>query len=606
MNKEKIILDYSGASDIGMVRVENQDSIGKFPDDNLDIYSDKGQLFIVADGIGGHAGGKEASTTAVETIKNTYFSSAGNDTGALLRNAIESANSAIHQKAKTSEGHGRMGTTCTALILKNNKATIGQVGDSKVYRVENNKIEQLTMEHTQLNEMLREKILTEEEAKNYPSKSALSRALGMEEKVKVDIIEDINLKNGQIYILCTDGLAKVEKEEILDVVTKNSTSDSCTKLIGMANERGGKDNVTVQVIKIKTESTSRQPAPVKEEIINTERKKKSTWPVFVFIIAILVVIGFLFGNSFLNFFTAEKEEPIKALDNKGDKTDIVEQINPEETPLTKADQLMKNGSYEKALNIYQDILEKEPMNLSALEAVNNIADIYHDKADKLKSEKNFADALNLYLKIQKIQPDNIEIKNSILICENQVKFGEVNNENSGSSFQISGINNYDWSFINIDKNHYTIDDNQIKFLSTSFEKKSLINYNLSDAAVSVDLELLSNSAGKGAGIIFGSSENGERFYLLKFDGNSYILQLIQNKSVEELAVQKLADNNSEFRNIRIKCSGNLINLYDGMNLIYSWKSDEKIYGKAGIYADKNVQAEFKNIFIRGNKKSGEG
>ncbi|RPI76352.1 MAG: hypothetical protein EHM47_00410 [Ignavibacteriales bacterium] len=611
--KTKLSIEYFGASDIGLVRVENQDSFGKYPPDNLDTYSDKGQLFIVADGIGGHAGGREASSLAVETIRNTYFNSGSNDTANSLCNAIEEANKAIHQKAKTSEKFGRMGTTSSVLVLKNNIATIGQVGDSRVFKIENDKIEQLTMEHTQLNEMLKEGILTEEEAKNYPAKSALSRALGMEEKVKVDIIDNISLKHGQTFVLCTDGLSKVNKNEILSVVTQNSPQDSCAKLINLANERGGKDNVTVLVIKINANQTSPKISPVKEEKIKTvetiptfvgKRRKKSKWLFIIPIFVILLIIGFQFSNSFLTLFNSSaKEENENSNQPLKDDKNLIENDSNND-PLKQANQLLKQGKYEKALIIYQNILEKEPMNLGALEGVNNIAAIYLVKADKLKTEKIFNEALELYLKIQKIQPENMEVRNSISLCENQVKLSEVNPDNKETGYQLKGINQSDWNFINIDKSQYEVDESGIKFLSTAYDKKSLINFNLYDAAFSTDIKILSSSDRSGAGIIFGynrsESGNGENFYLLKFTGDDYILQMITNNSVKQLLIIPPVNKNRSEANLRVICSGNLINIYDGMNL-NSWESSEKIYGKVGIYADKNVQVKFQNILISGNK-----
>lgn len=605
MSKENIFLEYFGASDIGMVRVENQDSFGKFPPDNLNTYSEKGQLFIVADGIGGHAGGKTASSLAVETIKNVFFNSNTNETAVNLRKAVEEANAAIHHTAKTSEKFNRMGTTCTAMVIKDNSAVIAQVGDSKVYRIDKGKIEQLTMEHTQLNEMLKEKILTQEEAKNYPSKSVLSRALGIEDKVKVDIINNIVLENGQIFVLCTDGLAKVDKEEILNIAAKYSPEESCKRLINLANERGGKDNVTVQVIRI-NDKVVHSTSPVKEIQNDYEPKKKNKWLFAIPVVALILTVGFLFGNSFIKLFNTETGI---VSDNRnhpsGNKQDIQENIiNNADDPLLQADKLLERGNFDNALMVYQDLLEKEPMNLRALEAVNIIADNFHNKADKLKAENKFADALELYLKIQKIQPENIKVRNSILICENQIKFSELEKDDSMINYQLSGINQNEWSFININKDHYKIDDSSIMFLNTSLEKISLIKYNLKDAAVSADIKLLSNNENNGAGIIFGynvSSSGIEKYHLLKFDGANYKLQLIENSSIELLTSHHV-NNSSGERNLRIQCSKNLINIYDGMNLIYSWKSDEVFNGKAGIYADRNVQAEFRNILIRGSRE----
>ena len=601
--KINLAIEYFGASDIGMVRTENQDSFGKFPPDNLDLFSDKGQMFIVADGIGGHAGGREASSLAVETISKTFFNSSSSDTAGSLSNAIEEGNKVIKQKASTSEKFGRMGTTSSVLVLKNNIATIGQVGDSKIYRIENNKIEQLTMEHTQLNEMLKEGVLTEEEAKNYPAKSALSRALGMEEKVRVDIIDNILLNPGQTFILCTDGLSKVNKEEILDVVTHNSLKDACSKLISLANDRGGKDNVTVQLVKIINDQTLPKISALKEEKFKPEKRKKSKWLFIIPILILLGVIGFQFSNSFFAFINSNESENNSNLVDE----EIVADNNSDLDPLMQANLFFKKASYEKAFILYREVLEVEPMNLEALDGINNIMVVYKKKADELKSEKNFSEALKFYLKIQKEKPEDIEIRNAILLCENQVKYGIDNpvteniNEEASYKINISSIDQSNWSFINIDKSQYEIEKGTIKFYSTSSEKKSILNSTFTDASISADIKIISNPNDNGGGIIIGYniSESGEAYYLLKFTGDKYLLQLISNNSVERLLSVPVEKKLDEL-NLRVKCSGNLINIYDGMNLINSWKSSEKIYGKVGVYADKNVLVKFQNILISGN------
>ena len=198
---KKLNIIFAAKSDIGLVRTENQDSFGKFPEENTNLYSPKGQLFIVADGMGGHKGGKEASTIAVRVVKEEYFSSPYEESVA-LRGAIDKANNTIYNESGDKSDFGRMGTTCSALVLIEDKGIIGHVGDSRIYRIENRTIEQLTNDHTKVQEMLREGILTPEEAKNYPSKSVLARALGVDENVKIDIIEDLQLKSGtKLYSL---------------------------------------------------------------------------------------------------------------------------------------------------------------------------------------------------------------------------------------------------------------------------------------------------------------------------------------------------------------------------------------------------------------------
>ncbi|HSR18073.1 MAG TPA: PP2C family serine/threonine-protein phosphatase, partial [Ignavibacteriaceae bacterium] len=268
----KLSIEYSGRSDIGLVRSENQDSFGKYPIGVMDIYSGKGQLFIIADGMGGHAGGKIASRLAVDTVSKVYFSAGDLNTSEALRNAIDQANKRIYWESESSDYNlAGMGTTCSVLILKANKAVIGHVGDSRIYRIEENNIEQLTEDHTQVNEMLKQGILSVKEADNYPLKTVLARALGTDKQVKSDIIPDLLIKEGQSYILCTDGLGKVKPEEILGIVSPNSAAEASEKLVKIANERGGNDNVTVLVIKINSNQKDKSQTPVFAE----RRRNKS-------------------------------------------------------------------------------------------------------------------------------------------------------------------------------------------------------------------------------------------------------------------------------------------------------------------------------------------
>lgn len=249
-NKEKLFIEYAGSSDIGLVRTENQDSYGIFTSSGLNLDSERGHLFVVADGMGGHVGGKEASSLAVSTINEIYANSISSNSTSLVKEAIETANKKIFVSSKESEIYNRMGTTCSVFFLKNNLGSIGHVGDSRIYKVENDTVEQLTTDHTKVNELLKEGIITKQEAVDYPAKSILSRALGVNEKVKIDYLENIRLKEGQIYILCTDGLSNVSENEFMETVISSEPKDACDKLISLANQRGGKDNATVLVIKI--------------------------------------------------------------------------------------------------------------------------------------------------------------------------------------------------------------------------------------------------------------------------------------------------------------------------------------------------------------------
>ena len=250
MNNAMLIV-CAQASHQGLKRQDNQDAWGKFPENGLGLSSPKGQLFIVADGMGGHAGGKEASWMAVRLVPEAYFADPDENIAACLERAFAAANGQIYQRAKDSlEFHG-MGTTCTALVLQDDRGYVAHLGDSRAYRITKSKIEQLTQDHTKVAEMLRLGILTKEEARNHPEKSHLYRALGIAATMPAEVSVTGPLRAGERYLLCTDGIAKIELPEVKRLVLEYSPQTACDQLIEAANKLGGADNSTVQVIEIR-------------------------------------------------------------------------------------------------------------------------------------------------------------------------------------------------------------------------------------------------------------------------------------------------------------------------------------------------------------------
>ncbi len=249
--KNAMTIVFGQASHQGLKRADNQDAFGKFPPDSLELSLPKGLLFIVADGMGGHAHGKEASAMAVHTVQQVYFADPNENIPDSLRAALDAANEKIYQRATSKIEFRGMGTTCTALVLQDDRACIAHVGDSRVYRLTKAKIEQLTQDHSKVAEMKRLGILTESEAKSHPEKSHLYRALGIAPTVKADLVADLPLRPDERFLLCTDGLAKISEDEIKQIVLAQSPPEACDKLIELANARGGSDNSTAQVIWVK-------------------------------------------------------------------------------------------------------------------------------------------------------------------------------------------------------------------------------------------------------------------------------------------------------------------------------------------------------------------
>ena len=236
---------YAGLSNVGRVRTSNEDCMGLFPDLNL---------FVVADGMGGHAAGEVASSMAVETVRESISKNEGTGNSSLaahcLERAIKASNQKIYEAGKQSPALSGMGTTIVSVLLDQDTAYIGYVGDSRVYLSRQDEITQITTDHSLVNEYLKKGMMTPEEAEHHPLKHVLSRALGTALDVEADILS-IPLKSEDILLLCSDGLSNtVNRQMMLQILkrSKGNIQEACHQLIEQANSRGGVDNITVVIL----------------------------------------------------------------------------------------------------------------------------------------------------------------------------------------------------------------------------------------------------------------------------------------------------------------------------------------------------------------------
>ncbi len=251
MGKSKAHIEFGMATHIGMVREENQDNHGHFQQNHPGIEDEFGELFIVADGMGGHRAGRLASDLAVKTLSDTYFSTRNGTISERLQAAFRYANDMIYRESTEASDHAGMGTTCVALVLKDHRAFVGHIGDSRVYRINRSRIIQLTNDHTKVAEMHRRGIITEEEILTHPERHHLYRALGVRPEAEVDILSDISISTKEYFLLCSDGLYEyVSDDEMKQIVLSKSPQIACDTMIYMANERGGMDNSTVCVVRV--------------------------------------------------------------------------------------------------------------------------------------------------------------------------------------------------------------------------------------------------------------------------------------------------------------------------------------------------------------------
>jgi serine/threonine protein phosphatase PrpC len=238
-------------TDRGSVREKNEDYYGIFQPETDELLSRLGILVVVSDGMGGHFSGAEASRAAVDVISEVFFDEAEGGAVERLEAAFREANAYIFEEVGKGVD-GMAGTTCTAALLFPEFVHVVHAGDSRAYLFRRDEIEQLTIDHSVVGEMMRKGVLTKEEARNHPHRNVITRAMGLRREVQVDVIESVPLWPGDTVLLCSDGLtAMVKEEEIASIVRGLPSERAARRLIERAKEEGGIDNITVVIAKKK-------------------------------------------------------------------------------------------------------------------------------------------------------------------------------------------------------------------------------------------------------------------------------------------------------------------------------------------------------------------
>jgi PPM family protein phosphatase len=242
---------FAHVTDIGRVRTRNEDSLGAFEPDDPELLRSRGRLFVVADGIGGLARGDVASRLAVETLRSAYYGVERSEPlPEALRVSVQITNDAVYRESRLAEGETPVGTTLTALVIRDHDAFLAHVGDSRAFLVRGRHIRQLTEDHSLVAELVRDGVLSPTEAEHHPSAHVVLQALGLAGDVTIDVQGPLSLHSGDTLVLCTDGLTRqVRPHEIRKLAESRPPRRACEQLVSLANERGGPDNITLQLIR---------------------------------------------------------------------------------------------------------------------------------------------------------------------------------------------------------------------------------------------------------------------------------------------------------------------------------------------------------------------
>jgi serine/threonine protein phosphatase PrpC len=304
-------ISIGAKTDIGCVREANEDSFYSTLPSKAEASSERYALLLVADGMGGQVAGKEASETAVDVVKARFAETSKTEMSSeaireFILASFYEANRTVFEKGKAKSVE--MGTTLTAAFIDGNKAYLGHVGDSRAYHLRGREIRQVTDDHTLAEDMLKQGKATREEVNTSPMRSMLTRSIGTKEEVAIDPPLGIELEEGDVLVLCTDGLTNlVQEREILSIV--HNTPDvqkACAKLVTMARKRGGHDNITVVAAefgalqRITGLGVRAQTVSVKSAQPGKEKKRR--W-LLIAALGILVAIFMFLAYLFVSYYS---------------------------------------------------------------------------------------------------------------------------------------------------------------------------------------------------------------------------------------------------------------------------------------------------------------
>ncbi|HYW39709.1 MAG TPA: Stp1/IreP family PP2C-type Ser/Thr phosphatase [Terriglobales bacterium] len=246
-------IEISSQSDIGCQRINNEDSFGYWEPEDDQQFLRKGRLVVVADGMGGYEGGQEASRLAVETLVAVYRDFGGDNPQDALVEALQTAHERIRQYSFAHPALRGMGTTCTAAAIVQDALYYVHVGDTRLYLIRDGQITQVTRDHSYVGRLVESGMISPQEAEHHPQRNILTAALG----TNPDLIMDSPghpepLRPEDVLLICSDGLwGQVRDSEILDAVENKSAEQAVRELIELARERGGPDNITVEILRLR-------------------------------------------------------------------------------------------------------------------------------------------------------------------------------------------------------------------------------------------------------------------------------------------------------------------------------------------------------------------
>ena len=297
-------LEVAKLTDVGRVRSHNEDYVDYYIPSDPHQQALKGSIYLVADGMGGHQAGEVASREAVEWTMGQYYADTTHDVPTSLVRAMRMANARLLEQAQSDPDKGGMGSTLVAAVIVGQKVFVANVGDSRAYLINARGVTQITEDHSWVEEQVRAKLLTPEQARRHPQRNLVTRALGSKPDVQVDLFEG-ELEAGDTLLLCSDGLTgRVEDPELAAIVLQYPAQEAARQLVALANERGGNDNISVLIVNARQEAIT-VPAPALIPSRKDRRPRSVLVPALVGVAAVLTLA--LLGWLGIRFITPLRE-----------------------------------------------------------------------------------------------------------------------------------------------------------------------------------------------------------------------------------------------------------------------------------------------------------
>jgi serine/threonine protein phosphatase PrpC len=286
-------LEVGSRSDVGCVRKVNEDALGMSRSSGTHAL-DVGELFLVADGMGGHTSGEVASRLAVESVLRLFGMWTGSDARSALMGAVERANAEIYARGGDEQfGPARMGTTLVGALVRGNELHVVNVGDSRAYRLRSGRLEQLSRDHSVVADQVAKGLIGAEEARQLVYRNRITRALGQKPTVVVDYFVH-TWQAGDVLILCTDGLTgQMSDAEIAAVVSRGTPDEAAARLVELANERGGPDNISVIVARAEPDALGNQAAPPRPNPQPAWKRWNWLWPFAFMALAAVALVALI-------------------------------------------------------------------------------------------------------------------------------------------------------------------------------------------------------------------------------------------------------------------------------------------------------------------------